>query len=182
MIRTLIVALALLSSAAPAMAYEKDCNCVELERRVNGLQTVISTVRFKNNYEREVVRKDLQDAQSYLRQVDYNRTKETEQERLCSLGAQACDNSWAKWQPWLAQNGYDRQLYCNDDKRGRDSDDRGRDRDQTVTRDGDRGCPSAQWKSQERAQDGLELNEGRNSRRFETYYDRRSSCYGYQRR
>ncbi|MCC6277670.1 MAG: hypothetical protein IT289_07130 [Oligoflexia bacterium] len=171
MFKFLFVAALLASSNA--FGGVKHCNCVELERRVGGLESVLRRANI-GSYEREVVRKDIASAVSFLRQVDPYYTSDNEQARLCSLGAQACDSSWRRWQPWLAQNGMDKETYCDDYGPG----DGG---GYQVPNEGDRGCPRVQWKTEERARKGLRQREGHQGRRYEVFYDRYSSCYGYRR-
>ncbi|HEX4925119.1 MAG TPA: hypothetical protein VFV50_13585 [Bdellovibrionales bacterium] len=90
---------------------QKACSCYELERRLNGLNTVLRSVRLDRREERQISR-DYRQGYRYYQQVNFRRDSRGEQERVCSLGNQAVDRSWVRWQPWLARRGWDQGNPC----------------------------------------------------------------------
>ncbi len=86
------------------------CSCVELERRIQGLERVLQHARL-DRYETRSIERDLRDGYHMLDQVN-QRTSHGEQERICSLGNQDVDRSWVRWQPWLAQRRLDPGNRC----------------------------------------------------------------------
>lgn len=90
---------------------QKACACYELERRLNGLYVILSRVRLDRWEERQISR-DYRQGYRYYQQVNFRRDSRGEQERVCSLGNQAVDRSWVRWQPWLARRGWDQGNRC----------------------------------------------------------------------
>ena len=120
--RQVLFAMAFTVLAAPAFAdvldredrrppaYEVNCNCMELQRRVRGLEIAAYRAPM-GNYERERVRREAYEGGRYLAKASYTHDQ-SEKDRLCSLGNQEVDYAWVRWQPWLARNGYDHSTPC----------------------------------------------------------------------
>ncbi|MDZ4676068.1 MAG: hypothetical protein SGI74_01045 [Oligoflexia bacterium] len=109
--RNFILSLVVLLSAAPAFAGYKACTCLEFERRANGLEYVTDYVQISYQ-ERNVIQRQLQRGYQSYSQVDFYYDNQDTQNRLCTLGNQAVDPSWRRWQSWLAQHGVDYTPNC----------------------------------------------------------------------
>ncbi|MGE3975424.1 MAG: hypothetical protein AB7F59_12945 [Bdellovibrionales bacterium] len=102
-----VAALFTATLAAPNVEAQRrpqaECNCIELERRVQGLQNAVRYFRI-NNFERRQLRQDIQVGRNYLRQASVNRRNAGS---ICTYGNRAVNRSWVRWQPALAQRGLD---------------------------------------------------------------------------
>jgi hypothetical protein len=86
-----------------------NCNCTELERRVNGLQSIIS---YADYYEQTEIQNAVYDGQRALSDARYAPSF-NEEGGICSRGNQAVDYVWTRWQPTVARLGYDRVRRCD---------------------------------------------------------------------
>jgi hypothetical protein len=112
--KKLIFSLMVLLSAVPAFAQNSQyraCTCLEFERRDRGLSYVANYVNLSYQ-ERNDIYNQLQRGRSNYNQVNFYSDSQDRQNQLCSLGNQAVDYSWRRWQPWLAQNGIDYVPNC----------------------------------------------------------------------
>lgn len=94
-------------AALPAVANrfeQRACSCFELDRRVQGLEYVLRYARL-DHLESRRIRNDVSAGKSTLRQSQYLNGER--QEQACSLGNQDVDQSWVRWQSWIARNGAD---------------------------------------------------------------------------
>lgn len=90
----------------------KHCYCYELERRLEGLETVLDRARLSRTEEREL-RYQLDEAYYHYEKIDFRRTPYEEQAPICTEGNRAVDRSWSRWQPWLAERRWDPGNRCN---------------------------------------------------------------------
>lgn len=102
----LLTSLALLATSLPA--FSQGCNCNELQRRINGLQTVVNYQAAGPDTGRltQEIRRARWQYQRAL-QSDYQT-----QDGLCSVGNQQLDLDWQRWQAWLATQGLDAGNVC----------------------------------------------------------------------
>jgi hypothetical protein len=80
------------------------CFCVELQRRVSGLNYVIRNAQL-DSYEARDLRDDVYYGREALDDAMY--ADSAEQDAICSRGNEDVDNSWRRWQPWVARRGAD---------------------------------------------------------------------------
>ncbi len=89
----------------------KACACFELERRIQGMETVLYRGQPHPNEVRQI-QYEIYQAKGYYNSVNFNRDREGLQNQKCSGGNMAINNSWVRWQPWLAHYGLDTGSRC----------------------------------------------------------------------
>jgi hypothetical protein len=101
--------LILTAGASPALAYPTACGCVELNRRIRGLEYVLSSGGV-NGWEYNQIQQGLNQARGTLNSS--SRFPVNVQEANCSRSNQMLDNEWVRWQPRVSQRGADIGNYC----------------------------------------------------------------------
>jgi hypothetical protein len=101
--------LTLMSASALAQSYQA-CYCVELQRRVSGLEYLASYGPL-SGWERNQVQNDINYGYDMMNRAQYAQSTE-EANGICSQGNVGVDREWVRWQPWIAQHGADRGNYC----------------------------------------------------------------------
>lgn len=95
----------------PGYGQPQTCSCVELQRRISGLSYVLNYGGCHDPREANMIRSQINSAQASLNQSQYEDYRR--QEQTCSLANQNVNESWVRWQPWVARNGADTNYGCN---------------------------------------------------------------------
>ncbi len=110
--KTFFIAALSLATSTTAMArpsdlenHDRSCSCFELDRRIQGLDFVMSAADEISRNEIQNISLNLERGQTALdgaRKLPYRR-----QEAVCSRGLQELQNNWVRWQAWISEQGAD---------------------------------------------------------------------------
>ncbi len=90
---------------------DRACSCYELERRIEGMDTVLYQGN-PSRMEARQIERQMARAEAFYNSVNFRRDSVRVQEAQCSRGNQEIDRSWERWQPWLARNRLDPGNRC----------------------------------------------------------------------